>query len=46
MDDAISTAVTCLCECCNKYKICKMYVLQDGSTTFVCKDCRNGKVTK
>lgn len=31
------------CEGCVKWKPCKLYVLQDGYASFVCKECREGK---
>lgn len=31
------------CACCNKLKLCHMYVLQHGLAEFVCDDCREGK---
>lgn len=43
---AISSKAITLCDCCQRERPCKMYVLQDGNTAFVCDDCRNGKEPK
>lgn len=40
MSDAISSETEQFCECCNKFKICRMYVLQNGNAAWVCKECR------
>lgn len=32
-----------LCECCQKVKMCKMYVLQMGTAAWVCDGCREDK---
>ena len=38
--DAISSETTQHCACCNKFKPCRMYVLQNGLAEFVCQECR------
>ncbi len=43
MSDAISSKSNQICECCNKLKVCRMYVLQTGNTAWICKKCRMGK---
>lgn len=43
MNDAISTEAKLQCECCNKWKICKMYIIPTGEAAWICKDCREGK---
>ena len=30
------------CKACTKMKMCHMYVLQDGTTAFICYNCRYG----
>lgn len=42
-DDAISSESFAYCECCERRRLCRMYVLQDGRAAFVCKPCRTGK---
>lgn len=32
-----------LCECCKNFKLCKMYVLQNGEAAWICDNCREGK---
>ncbi len=32
-----------VCACCQKLKLCHLYVLQHGYAEFVCKSCREGK---
>jgi hypothetical protein len=41
--DAVSTEGSAICECCGFRKMCRMYVLQNGQTAFVCASCRTGK---
>lgn len=43
MGDAISTEMHGRCECCGKFKLVRMYVIQTGEAAFVCKKCREGK---
>jgi hypothetical protein len=35
-----------VCECCVTFKLCKMYVLQNGHAAWVCAQCRQGPVKK
>lgn len=32
-----------VCACCKKLKTCGLYGLQDGSTAWVCLECREGR---
>lgn len=43
MSDAISTEARVVCNCCHRLKTCKMYVLQNGTTAWVCLECRGGR---
>lgn len=43
MSEAISTEAEGICDCCGKLKLCKMYVLQNGETAWVCTKCRENK---
>lgn len=43
MDQPISAEDHQQCECCARWKICRMYVLQDGTAAWVCRSCRTGK---
>lgn len=31
------------CKCCKEWKLCGLYILQNGLAEFVCKECRKGK---
>lgn len=42
MTDAISTATHEFCQACKIWKQCKMYILQNGYTAWICTQCRNG----
>lgn len=42
MSDAISTASNQLCACCEKVKLCRMYVIQTGDAVWICVECRKG----
>lgn len=43
--DAISTEDRSNCNCCGEVKVVRMYVLQNGWTAWVCKECRKGDET-
>lgn len=42
----LSTESRQQCECCNKFKICCMYMLQTCEAAWICIDCRKGKKSK
>lgn len=42
-DNALSTEGMQVCECCDKLKLCRLYVLQDLRAAWVCVECRGGK---
>lgn len=37
---AVSSETMGFCECCRKTKLVRLYVLQNGETAWVCKECR------
>lgn len=41
-DDAISTESDQRCACCQRMRLCRMYILQMGEAAWVCKECRTG----
>lgn len=38
--NALSKLITGICDLCGQLRKVRMYVLQDGSTAWVCKGCR------
>lgn len=42
-DNSLSSASNEHCEGCGKFKICKMYVLPNLTSAWICKECREGK---
>ncbi len=44
-DNAISAPSLEQCECCGKFKVCRMYVTHMGTASWVCTECRVGNTS-
>jgi hypothetical protein len=42
----LSTPIKTICKCCDKLKMCKLYVIATLEAVWICQDCREGKTSK